>query len=56
MEGKNVIDRKNHGFGLKSVKGIVEKYGGLIESIEGVGYFETTAILYGIKDDKDIEE
>ena len=27
VEGKNVIDRKNHGFGLKSVKGIVEKYG-----------------------------
>ena len=55
---KEIIDlhkepnRKNRGFGLKSVHGIVEKYGGTIEIIEQSDFFEVNILLYGIKGDE----
>lgn len=56
---KNLLERKkrkkadlNHGIGLNSVRQIVEKYNGAVESIDLGEIFEFSAILYGIQDDK----
>lgn len=56
---KNRLERKkrkkaglNHGIGLNSVRQIVEKYNGTVESIDLGEIFEFSAILYGIQDDK----
>lgn len=47
-------DHCNHGIGLKSVQQIVEKYHGVMEYQDMGEIFECSAILYGIRDDKDL--
>ena len=42
-------DKKNHGFGIVSVKNIVEKYHGLMDVYEKNGKFCVSVILYSGK-------
>lgn len=39
-------DKANHGYGLKSVKEVVEKYNGSLEIETGENTFTTTAVMY----------
>lgn len=42
-------DFDNHGFGIRSIKSIVQKYEGTIEFMDQGHYFEVAAILYGVQ-------
>lgn len=53
---KKKKDYLNHGIGLNSVREIVEKYNGFAEFQDLGNVFESSAILYGIRDDKDFEK
>lgn len=46
-------NNQNHGFGLKSVKAIIEKHGGTIDILDSSECYEVSVVLYGLKDDKD---
>lgn len=44
-------DYERHGFGIQSVKNVVEKYGGVIEFIDKGNQFEVSAVLYEMRAD-----
>lgn len=48
----NKSNKKNsieHGLGLQSVKGVINKYNGTIDFLDYIVSFETSVVLYGIK-------
>lgn len=45
---------RNHGFGLKSVKAIIDKYDGTMDIKDCTDVFEVDAVIYGLKDDDDM--
>lgn len=43
-----LLDKKNHGLGLKSVQRIVDKYNGSLDTMDHGEEYEVTVVLYGI--------
>ena len=41
-------DKKNHGYGMKSMKAVVKKYNGIMNTVIDDGIFYLDTILYNV--------